>query len=82
LPTSTFSLIDKRKQPMDASGPSSRAELLSPLIDRTPTAHVHRARHPKPNTEDASKDARTTIAPVQSVRASRNLPAGWGRTSL
>jgi nitrilase len=50
-----FTLIDKRKLVMDSRGHYSRPELLSLLIDRTPTAYLHdRAAHSAPDGEQAS----------------------------
>ena len=60
-----FTLIDRRKQVMDSRGHYSRPELLSLLIDRTPTAYVHeRAAHHESGAEQGSQDLRSLGAHV------------------
>jgi nitrilase len=57
-----FTLIDKRKRLMASRGHYSRPELLSLLIDRRPTAHLHdRARHPEPGAEQGPDDLRAAV---------------------
>lgn len=58
-----FAQIDRRKMLMDSAGHYNRPELLSLMIDRTPTAHVHeRASHPKIVNDQGADDLHTQTA--------------------
>jgi nitrilase len=64
-----FAQIDIRKRVVDVRGHYSRPELLSLLIDRTPTAHVHeRATYPMSDAASVSKDLDVTVEDIRSQR--------------
>ena len=52
-----FTLIDRRKLLMDSVGHYNRPELLSLMIDRTPTANLHeRVTYPAPGAQKESEE--------------------------
>ncbi|MBD2074274.1 aliphatic nitrilase [Phormidium sp. FACHB-592] len=58
-----FAQIDARKRLMDARGHYSRPELLSLLIDRTPTSPIHEwTEHPKSEAMYAAADEERPVA--------------------
>jgi hypothetical protein len=72
-----FTRIDRRKQVMDSRGHYSRPELLSLLIYRSPTAHVHeRACVPSRDLNEPRKIARGRVNKKPGGMKCRRLRSG------